>query len=164
MKTRMAGIVVGMLVGALMMAGCGGGDGDGGNDSEPTVQDNSRFFGNYRYSLTASLQGDTAADNGVVVIGGDVSRRDDDDYLYIPSTGESETYSGTDSSGAYTTTVNVSGQTLSWHEESRDDDGEYTTDVTLQFADDGNSAAVSGRQVRTHGGQVITIAGTFTRR
>ncbi len=59
---------------AVIFLACGGGGGDGDVD-------NSKFYGDFALSVTTDS---CKLEEGIITIGGDESRRNEDDYLYIP--------------------------------------------------------------------------------
>jgi len=83
-----------------------------------TSLDNSRFYGTFNITFTKTKtcpnsEPLTSSETGIDTIGSDYSKRLEDDYLYIPSSESSETYSYTDGDGDIATeTVTISDNTI----------------------------------------------------
>jgi hypothetical protein len=137
------------------------------DDTKTDYADNSRFFGSY----TGLVQsGDTLANEGdssasavetTMVIGSDVSRRDEGWvgwYLYIPQSGNGETFTSTNAAGeAYTETIQINGSTLSFHVVS----SSTTADMVLDFTGDYNS--ITAHNNGTDTGVPYSWTATFIR-
>lgn len=107
MKNVMTGVVV---VGMLMMAGCGGGDGEP-TDTPPPVGDNTKFYGTFAGSV--SWAGVATPWDGTLTLGGDASASRPEAYWYIPPNGNSATYTEVGIEGwEYDVVVTISGNTI----------------------------------------------------
>ena len=159
-KTRLSMIAV-VLCCAIVICGC--------DSDEDTIQDNSAFMGTFSGELTATQGGAVETDNDIAIIGSDVALRDadTDDYLYIPGTGNTASWTTVETDGGVTEfsewTVSISGSTITWEQDSSVSTGSsYSMEIVLVFSADYNTATV---QVSVNSSDVgpLVESGTFTR-
>ena len=108
--------LIGLIaLGLMTIVGTGGG---GGGDGDADITDNSKFYGTFDYSITGTyscLGSETYTDiySGTLTMGSDYNRRAEEDYLYIPSNANFETYSYIDADGdSVSMTITISGDTI----------------------------------------------------
>jgi hypothetical protein len=123
--------------GLIAFVGCGGG-GDDAVAPVPSsgVIDNSSFYGDYTLSMTFDS---CKMDFQTITIGGDSTRKDEDDYIYVPKNQSSITYT----KGDRTESIDISGLTVYYTEVGQD----FSLDLTLTFSSDYNSFTIDGDSV-----------------
>jgi len=118
-----------------------------------TSLDNSRFYGTFNITFTETKtcpnsEPLTSSETGILTIESDSSKRAEDDYIYIPSSESSETYSYTDEDGDIATeTVTISNNTIRL-EETGECSGVpspcWRTDILATFNNTYTSATIEG--------------------
>ncbi|MDA3797829.1 MAG: hypothetical protein PF692_01985 [Kiritimatiellae bacterium] len=139
---------------SIAIVGCdSGGDGD-------NYSDNSRFHGSYSgvWGVTDSEPLDFSWE-----IGSDLSRKYDEDYLYIPFTETNYTNSGTNDGCYYSEKISISEQTITFlYDKELDWTNQWIKSVrTLTFDSSFNSFTNSG--VDLLGTSTVYSSGIFTR-
>lgn len=127
-------------MGFICIIGCGGG-GDGvtaqsdviDNSPQPDVIDNSPFFGDYTRSVNIDS---CAIENQTITIGEDSTKKDEDDYIYVPQNQSSITYTKVDR----TITIDINGLTIIYTEDGQD----FSLELSLVFSDDYNNFTING--------------------
>ncbi len=103
--------------------------------------DNSKFYGDFALSVTTDS---CKLEEGIITIGGDESRRNEDDYLYIPLSENPATYTKIDSYGdSVTITIEVSGDTFSYDEVGKD----WEIPAEYVFSNDHNNFTINGEAI-----------------
>jgi len=164
--------LVGVIaLGLMTIVGTGGGGGGGGGDGDADTTDNSKFYGTFNYSGTETEScPDSGTETNPVIetftIGSDYSRRAEENYIYIPSTESSTTYSYTDQDGDYvTSTITISGDTIRM-EITAECSGEpspcSTDDILFTFNSSHSGGTISGTGSDADGCQ-WTDTGSFTK-
>ena len=161
--------VTARLMMALLMAAClalVGCESDGGDTNASSTTDNGTpqgtpsFYGVY----AGTIEG---AGPGTVTVGSDKSRGGEDAqpgsiYLYIPATGNTETYSKVQADGNnVTVTVTIAGRTITEYAEGKWHGG-GSGEVTATWSSDYNSVTFSGRGVDQEA-HAWAFTGTATR-
>lgn len=118
-----------VLVLSLALFGCGGsGGGDGGG-----VIDNSEFYGDYTILMTVDSCAEVIE---TVTIGGDLSRKDEDSYIYFPKNENSTTHT----TGDRTITIDINGKTVTYTQVDPDE----MFQETFVFSDDFDNFSING--------------------
>jgi len=147
LKMSMVVFAIGLLSFFVLSCGgsSGGGDGDGG-DGDAAI-DNSIFFGEFAVQFKIDSCG---IDTGIITVGDDVSKKDEDGYVYVPKDTNSATFSEVDDDGdPLTLTITVSGDTVIIDEDGQwqgDPSKGWTTDIELAYSNSYNDIDISGSQ------------------
>ena len=107
------------------------------------AEDNSRFYGTFGGFMTI---GACDSKRKTIVIGGDFNRKDEDNYLYLPSTGAVICYSGVKDKN-YVRVIKISGDTISIKDLgtcSKDSPPCRTVEVVAGFYDNYNRVQYDG--------------------
>jgi len=124
-----------IVIGFASIIGTGGGGDDGG-----VVIDNSPFWGDYAQSATIDSCEIVA---NTITIGGDLNRKDEDNYIYVPKDQNSGTYTKINASGDRAITIERNGLTVIYTEVGQD----FVLELTLVFLNDYNKFTINGRSI-----------------
>ena len=127
-----------LTFGLITFVACGGGGGgDDGANPQPGAIDNSPFYGDYTISMNIDSCG---LENQTLTFGSDSTRKNEDNYIYVPKDQSSITYTKVDR----TVTIDISGRTVYYTE----DEQNGSLDLTLIFSSDYNSFTFDGDSVQ----------------
>jgi hypothetical protein len=123
--------------GLIAIVSCGGG---GDDAAAPQPQqgaiDNSSFYGDFTFSMKIDSCG---LENQTLTFGGDSTKKNEDDYIYMPKNQSSITYTKVDR----TVTIDINGRTVYYSEDSQD----FSLDLTLVFSSDYNNFTFDGNSI-----------------
>jgi hypothetical protein len=135
--------------GVISIVDCGGGGGDDGGGSI----DNSPFYGDYTLSMNIDSCG---LINQTITIGDDSTKKNVDNYIYVPKNQSSTTYTKVDRA----VSIERSGLTIYYTEDGQD----TSLDLTLVFSSDYNNFTISGNDVENDPADCEgTVTGNGTR-
>jgi hypothetical protein len=109
-------------------------------------QDNARHFGTFDYTIDWFGPGD-CPETGRLRVGNDYGRTCEEDYLYIPASGDRASFECADNGDSWLAIVTVGDDVIAWEETGDCEDAPspcWTEDVTLHFDADYASGTVSG--------------------
>jgi hypothetical protein len=121
-----------IVFGVISIIASGGGDGDGG-----VAVDNSPFYGDYTLQLTFDS---CEIEFQTITIGGDLNRKDEDDYIYVPEDQLSGTYT---KGGDRTITIDRNGLTITYTEDGQD----FLLELILDYSNDYNNFTINGESI-----------------
>ncbi len=127
-----------LIVVVVMGVGCSSSSGDdpapGGTGTPSEAVDNTRFYGTFDTTMQV---GTCPPEQFTATVGNDQSRQNQEGYVYIPQSKNSESFINSDGDRV---TVTVTGNTV--HMEITGSD--WTFDLTLQYAEDDDTITLSG--------------------
>ena len=103
----------------------------------PDVVDNSPFWGDFAISMTIDSCG---FETDTITIGGDLNRKDEDNYIYVPKDQLSGTYT---KGGDRTVTIVRNGLTITYTEDGID----FVLEIDLVYSNDYNNFTINGESI-----------------
>jgi len=117
-----------------------------GNLTKEEEQDNAKFYGTFDYTPQWFGPGE-CPETGTLRIGNDYTRTCEEDYLYIPASGNRAGYDCTDNGDSWTSTVSIVEDVITWEEIGECEDVPspcWEEDFNLSFGPLYDAGQVSG--------------------
>jgi hypothetical protein len=130
---RYFSIIFVIAFGLITIIGCSSSD----DAVPPDVVDNSPFWGDFAISMTIDSCG---IEIDTITIGGDLNRKDEDNYIYVPKDQLSGTYT---KGGDRTVTIVRNGLTITYTEDGLD----FVLEIDLVYSNDYNNFTINGESI-----------------